>query len=103
MLIIPLQSVPSQRVTVTLAGQYCQINVYQKLYGLFLDLYADNALLIGGVACQDRNPIVRSTYLGFIGDLVFFDRQGLENPAYAGLGSRFALAYLEAADLVAAA
>ena len=99
MLIIPLQAVPSQHVSTMLSRQYCQIDVYQKLFGLFLDLYVNNSLVIGGVACQDRKRIVRSTYLGFVGDLAFFDRQGTSDPAYAGLADRFGLAYLDTADL----
>ena len=102
MLIIPLQAVPSQHVSTTLDGQYCQLNVYQKAFGLFLDLYVDNALLIGGVVCQDRKRIVRSAYLGFIGDIAFFDRQGTSDPAYAGLADRYGLAFLEADDLAMA-
>ena len=103
MVIIPLQPIPSQNVTVLLGGQYCQINVYEKFFGLFIDLYVDNALVIGGVLCQNLNRVVLSAYLGFIGDLCFIDNQGGSDPRYAGLGGRFSLAYLEASDLDGAA
>jgi hypothetical protein len=43
---------------------------------------------------------VRSAYLGFVGDLCFFDTQGTEDPTSPGLGTRYLFVYLEAADLV---
>lgn len=102
MQIIPIQAEPNQAITVTLANQACQINVYQKLYGLFVDLYVSGALVVAGTPALDRNLIVRSTYLGFAGDLVFIDTQGTDDPTYTGLGSRFQLAYVEASELIAA-
>lgn len=98
MKIIPLAAVPSQTLTVQLAGQACRINVYQKSTGLFVDLYVSDALIVGGVIALDRNRLVRSAYLGFVGDLEFADTQGLEDPVSTGLGSRFLFCYLEAGD-----
>lgn len=102
MQVIPLQAVPAQIFSVQLNGQNCDINLYQKSGGLFIDLYVDNVLVIGGVICQNLNRIVRYRYFNFIGDLAFADLQGSSNPDYTGLGERFILMYLEAADLVAA-
>ena len=75
------------------------MNIYQKITGLYMDLYVDNALVIGGVICEDRNRIVRSKYLGFIGDFMFYDNHGKSDPTYDGLGNRYTLLYLEATDL----
>jgi hypothetical protein len=36
---------------------------------------------------------VRDEYLGFIGDLAFFDTQGMTDPDWTGLGSRYILGY----------
>lgn len=102
MQIIPLAAVPNQTLLVNLDGQNSQINVYTTNFGLFIDLYVNNILIIGGVICQNLNRIVRSAYLGFVGDLCFIDNQGSGDPVYTGLGSRYSLAYLEAADLAAA-
>lgn len=99
MLIVPLQAIPSQTVLVSLGGQSCQINVYQRRFGLFCDLLVNNVPIITGVICQNLNRIVRDVYLGFIGDLVFIDNQGLTDPVYTGLGGQYSLAYLEADDL----
>jgi hypothetical protein len=99
MLIIPLQPVPSQTLTVALAGQSCKLNVYQKSTGLFIDVYVNDALIIGGVVAENANRIVRDAYLGFIGDLAFFDQQAEgADPDFTGLGSRWLLFYLEAGE-----
>lgn len=99
MLSIPLLAVPSQVISTTLGSQATQLNIYQKLSGLYMDVYVDNALIIAGVICENTNRIVRSLYLGFLGDFMFFDNQGSDDPEYTGLGNRFSLIYLETTDL----
>ena len=98
MQIVPLKAVPNQTVTVGLGGQVCQINVRQRRTGLFFDIFVSNGLVLAGVLCQDRNPLVRSAYLGFIGDIAWIDTQGTDNPGYEGIGSRWFLVYLTGAD-----
>ena len=100
MLIIPLQPTASQIVTVVLGGQNCTLKVYQKAFGLFIDVYVSSSLIIGGVACRKSNKIVRDAYLGFIGDLAFYDIQGQTDPVYGGLGSRYVLAYIGSGELL---
>lgn len=99
MQIIPLVDAYSQTLSTTLGGQSCRVNVYQKATGLFLDLYVADALIIGGVICQNGNPIVRDAYLNFVGELMFIDNQGSSDPTTPGLGTRYSLVYLEASDL----
>ena len=96
MLIIPTVATPAQTLTVTLANQPCSISIYQKSTGLYIDLYVNGVLIIGGVICLDAVKIVRDAYFGFVGDLAFFDTQTASDPDYTGLGSQFVLAYLEA-------
>lgn len=96
---IPLQPVPSQTLSVVLSGQNCQISVYQKTTGVYLDLEVDNSPIVTTVLCHDRVRLVRSAYLGFFGDLTFVDIQGHADPQYEDLGSRFVLAYLEPLEL----
>lgn len=93
-IIIPLQAVPNQTVNVLLNNQNCQINVYQKFFGLYLDLVANNVPVRAGVSCLDGERLIRYPYLPFIGDLMFFDQQGSNDPIYTGLGGRFQLAYI---------
>lgn len=99
MQIVPLQALPNQIVNIALNDQSCAIKVYQKFYGLFIDLYVDEQLVIGGVICEDRNRIVRSKYLGFDGDLAFFDTVGNADPSYETLGAQFLLAYFTEDDI----
>lgn len=97
---VPLRAVPNQTVTVQLGGQNCQLNIYQQLYGLFMDVYVNNALIVGGVICENLNRIVRDGYLGFIGDFVFYDTTKIgADPDYTGLGAQYLLVYLEQSDL----
>lgn len=104
MLIVPLQPVPNQALTISLANQLCQVNVNQKGANLYLDLLVNNAPIIIGTICENLNRLVRSLYLGFAGDLAFIDTQGSEDPTYTGLGptadARFLLAYIEANELL---
>lgn len=99
MIVVPLQSVPAQTVSVTLANQVCDIHVYQQTTGLYLDLAVANAPVIGGVIAHDRNRIVRSAYLGFTGDLAFVDTQGSDDPDHTGLADRFLLIYFSPEEL----
>lgn len=96
---IPLKPLPNQTLTIGLAGQTVKLRVYQKFYGLFVDVYVNDVLIIGGVLALNQNKIIRDSYLGFIGDLGFIDNQGNNDPVYTGLGSRFTFVYLEASDL----
>lgn len=99
MKIIPLSALPSQKLSVLLANQNCQIKVYQKTTGLYVDLSINNVPIVSGVICRNAVQLVRDTYLGFVGDLVFLDTQGSDDPDYTGLAGRFTFVYLEASDL----
>ncbi|WP_420868164.1 phage baseplate plug family protein [Collimonas pratensis] len=99
MLHIPIAATPSQMLSATLGGQQCQISIYQKSTGVYLDLSVVNAPVITAKICQDRVALVRHAYLGFIGDLAFCDTQGVTDPDYSGFGTRYVLIYLEASDL----
>lgn len=124
MVIIPLQPVVSQTVNVVLADQSCTIDVYAKgilaayqppwvpaptpptypapdllASALYLDLYVSNVLVLGGIQCLNGVAIVRDSYLGFVGDLAFYDTQGATDPVYTGLGGRYVLAYLSPGDI----
>jgi hypothetical protein len=95
---VPLQPVANQTTQIVLAGQNCQISVYQAPAALFMDLLVNDAPIRLGQICQNRNRIVRYLYLGFSGDLIFVDTQGSDDPVYTGLGSRFQLIYLTTAE-----
>lgn len=98
MLVVPLQPVPRQSLQVQLAAQATTLVVYQVAYGLFVDVYLGGALIAGGVLCENLNRILRSPYLDFVGDLLFVDTSGEDDPNFTGLGGRFQLVYIEASD-----
>ena len=95
---VPLQPVPSQASKVVLGGQNCQINIYQKPQGIFVDITVDDVEIIVGTIARDIAPLVSRGYTGFIGNLLFIDTQGNSDPSYDGLGSRFYLVYLTAEE-----
>jgi hypothetical protein len=96
MINIPLQATPSQTVKVTLGGQYCVINLYQNSTGMYLDLTVNGTAIISSAICLNLVRIVRYSYLGFIGNLVFIDNQGKADPTFDLLNSRYQLMYLSA-------
>lgn len=99
MLVIPVAAVPSQTLNVILSGQSCTISLSQKSGIMYCTLMVGTETILSSVVCRDRVRIVRLAYLGFVGDLVFSDTSGVDDPIYTGLGSRFVFYYLEAADL----
>lgn len=99
MIKVPLRPVPTQNLQIVLAGQSCLMRVYQLDYGLFIDMSADDVPVAAGAICQNLNKIVRGAYLGFAGNLVFWDAQGDSDPVYTGLGSRYTLLYLDATEV----
>jgi hypothetical protein len=99
---VPLQDIPDQSILITLNNQSCQINVYQKRTGMFMDLYSNNVLILGGIYCVNQTFAVMNVYLGFIGDFMWVDTLNLNaNPIYgSGVGSRFQLVYLLPSDIL---
>lgn len=114
MMNVPLSAVPSQTLQIVLDGQNCQISVYTKNGYDFsdptlstaapyicFDLTANGETITTTQNCLDgARLLLNRQYFGFVGDFVFIDTQGDEDPQYAGLGTRWLLLYLEAADLV---
>lgn len=95
MLLVPLESVPSQTLSITLAGQSCSVAVRSNGGSLYFTLLVNNLPVIVGSICRNRQRLlVGLGYRGFVGDFVFVDSQGDEQPAYAGLGGRWQLYYL---------
>jgi hypothetical protein len=93
MQIVPLTSVASQNFTIQLSNQNCKINLNQKSTGLYFDLFIDNNPIVQSVLCLNRVGLISESYFGFVGQLVFIDTQGTDDPSYQGLGSRFLLTY----------
>lgn len=114
---VPLSQSPNQTLQIVLAGQNCAIELRT------LDGYATTdsvdfsepqpylafTLDVSGVSitrtqnCLNRKRLLLNRqYLGFVGDFMFVDTQGQDDPQFAGLGTRWLLVYIEASDLAAA-
>lgn len=93
MLTISLKQQKEQQFSVSLGGQQCVIKLEQRESGLYLSLTADNKVIVQNVICLNSVYLIRYQYLGFIGDLFFYDTQGTDNPNYSELSTRFLLYY----------
>ena len=120
MLILPLSAVPSQTFSAALDGQAVSLALYQLGAGMaaamFLDVVSDGAPIITAKQCRAygglpntraRFMLTGRRYLGFSGDFLFLDTQAsaanpTQDPLPFGLGTRWKLMYVEAADLAAA-
>ena len=98
---IAIQTVPAQQLQIVLGGQNCQIAIAQKSTGIFVDVSANGVDISTTVLARDAIPLVPTTYLGFVGNLMFTDTQGTSDPTYDGLGTRYRLIYLSAAEYAA--
>ncbi len=95
MLLVPLEAVPSQTLAIKLGGQSCSIAIRENGGNLYFNLLVSNSPIIVGSICRNRQRLlVGLEYRGFIGDFVFVDSQGDEQPSYTGLGDRWQLYYL---------
>lgn len=99
MLTIPLQQVPNQFLAVTLGDQYCELNIYQKEQGLFMDLAVNGQDVKSGILCHGNWLMIRYPVYNFDGDFLFLDTQGSDDPYYTGLGTRWVLCYYAGAEL----
>jgi hypothetical protein len=61
---------------------------------LFCDLSIGTSVIWSGVPCLNGVDISTGLHLGFVGDLVFLDTMGSDDPAYSGLDGRFILLYI---------
>ena len=74
---------------------------------LYMDVAVDGAPLVTAKLCVSLSPIMlTSQYLGFEGELEFFDTYNLTtdavtNPIWPGLGTQYQLVYFSPADVAA--
>lgn len=93
---IPLRAIPSQSVSVPLAGQPCTIDLREIGGRQYLSLSKNGTPICQNVLVVNRSAIVRAAYTGFVGELAAIDTQGDEAPNYSGWGSRWFLVFNDA-------
>ena len=96
--IVPTQPVPWQTLNVSLGGQACTINLYQRGGALYMDLITNGAAVFYGVLCLNGVPLVQYGYQPFVGQLIFWAEftaplAATTDPTYSGLGTQFQLCY----------
>jgi len=114
---IPTSPVPSQTLQGVFGGQNCVISLYTRdgydmgdaTLGtpskiLLFDLPVNGVVITTAALCLNiKRLLINRQYLGVIGDFMFVDTQGKNDPQYSGLGSRYQLLYIEQSDLEAVA
>lgn len=83
---IPLQQVPNQTFGVTIQGSTYELTINSRLGDMYLSVVKDSEPLIYNRICQNNNPI---------GQFIFTDISGTENPAYTGFNDRFKLVWMD--------
>lgn len=111
---IPLNPSESQTAQIVLGGQQCAISVYTKtgyeltdaveletvIQIIYFDLTVNGVDITNTQNCVNlARLLLNRQYLGVVGDFVFIDTQGNEDPQWEGLGTRWVLVYLDADDI----
>lgn len=92
---IPVEAVPSQHLNIVLGQQNCELLIYQKSGLVYVDVTVSGKTIIAASLARNRVRLVRGKYLGFVGNLMFVDTQGHDDPVYSGFSNRWILIYLE--------
>lgn len=98
MQVVPLQALPAQSLSFDVLGQTVDLLLQQKTTGLFADVALAGKTVLRGRLCRNGAPILRNGVGGFVGDLVFLDMTGSDDPQADGLGGRFKLMYVGPAE-----
>lgn len=99
MIQVPLQSTPSQTLKIVLDGQNVQIALYQKTQGMFIDINSDGVDIVVAQVCRNGVSLIGREYMQFSGTLMFVDIQGVSDPDYTGLNTRYVLLYATQAEI----
>lgn len=72
MLIVPLSSVPNQRITFNVDGAYWELYVYAAIEHMCCDITRNGELLINAVRCFGGIPLMPYDYIqGEFGNFIF--------------------------------
>lgn len=93
MVIIPLSSIPSQKLKVVLDDQDCEISVLTRGEHMYFDLTVDGVDIQHGAIIQNFVSIIQIPTRNFSGTLAMLDTRGNSAPMFSGLGDRWQLCY----------
>lgn len=90
---IPTLAKAAQVLTTVIGDQRIAVSLRERAFGLFADVVVNGSPVVSGVPAQNLNTLIKGAYVGFSGNLLFYDKMGDSAPNFAGLGDRFALIY----------
>ena len=86
---IPLLPVPSQVVSTTIKQQNIVLSLYLRNGWMFADVSINGIDVSHGTIIRNGVPLISQTYRQITGNISIVDQQGIDDPVYTGLGSRF--------------
>jgi len=95
---VPIKPVPSQNFYIVINQLVNSINLYTRGNYLYFDLTVNNVPITRCTICRNIAKLVKQGYLGYDANFVFLDTEGETDPVYTGLGTRYKLFYLDAAE-----
>lgn len=94
---IPIKPLPSQSIA-TMIGEQSFVLQTRELAGRqYISISRDGELICSSVLLVNRSYIARCGYKGMAGDFFVIDTQGDAPPIYTGWGTRWLLAFNDAA------
>lgn len=90
---LPIVAAPGQYFRVILLNQDCGIRICQRRGNIYCDLDVSGAPIWTGLLCHDRAPLKHFRRDAFVGNLVFVDYEGRDDPRMEGLGARWRLKF----------
>jgi hypothetical protein len=93
-------ALPSQTFYAVLGGHNCSLKLYQRGDHLYLDLWTADGDVCRGAICRNGADVLQSPSPLFKGSLHFYDFRGVSDPAFEGLGNRYALLFIPEGETV---
>lgn len=94
-MIIPLEALPNQKLTINLNNQNCVFEFVTRGKNIYMNLSVDNQEVVNGVICLNKVDLIQYNYLNFNGRLYFEDLESNLDPYFWGLGTRWVLNYVQ--------
>lgn len=91
--VVPLSAVPSQKMQIVINNQDVTLTIAQRGSNVYADISVGTTIVRSGAICLDRVPILQPSTTTFIGNLIFIDMSGHNNPDWREYGSRYMLIY----------
>ena len=92
---VPLTQDPNQTIRVILGNQQVVIGITSTGNGVFVSVNSNGVDIINSVLALNQMALMVNYYMGFVGQLMFYDTQGESDPTWDGFGTRYLLVYMD--------